>query len=94
MDQVLTKVKGRSKKTIFKLLSDQSLFDELIITDDACVEYVPDHNLDEDSWFKIERFSEKSYCIEILKKDFDSKDIVELQSPAGTVVYYVKTKKK
>ena len=26
-------------------------------------------------------------------KDFDPKDIVELQSPAGTVVYYVKTKK-
>jgi uncharacterized protein (UPF0248 family) len=27
-------------------------------------------------------------------KDFNSDDIVELQSPAGTVVYYVKTKKK
>jgi hypothetical protein len=27
-------------------------------------------------------------------KDFNSNDIVELQSPAGTVVYYVKTKKK
>ena len=78
MDQVLTKVKGRSKKTIFKLLSDQTLFDELIVTDDACVEYVPDHNLDEDSWFKIERFSEKSYCIGILKKDFDSKDYDDL----------------
>jgi hypothetical protein len=78
MDQVLTKVKGHSKKTIFKLLSDQALFDELIITDDACVEYVPDHNLDEDSWFKIEGFSEKSYCIEILKKDFDSKDYDDL----------------
>jgi hypothetical protein len=78
MDQVLSKVKGRSKKTIFKLLSDQTLFDELIITDDACVEYVPDHNLDEDSWFKIEGFSEKSYCIEILKKDFDSKDYDDL----------------
>ena len=27
-------------------------------------------------------------------KDFDGDDIIELQSPAGTVVYYVKTKKK
>jgi len=27
-------------------------------------------------------------------KDFDSNDIVELESPAGTVVYYVKIKKK
>lgn len=78
MDQVLTKVKGHSKKTIFKLLSDQTLFDELIITDDACVEYVPDHNLDEDSWFKIDQFSEQHYCLEILKKDFDSKDYDDL----------------
>jgi hypothetical protein len=78
MDQVLTKVKGHSKKTIFKLLSDQTLFDELIITDDACVEYVPDHNLDEDSWFKIDKFSEQQYCIEILKNDFDSKDYDDL----------------
>jgi len=78
MDQVLTKVKGHSKKTIFKLLSDQTLFDELIITDDACVEYVPDHNLDEDSWFQIEQFSEQNYCLEILKKGFDSKDYDDL----------------
>ena len=27
-------------------------------------------------------------------KDFDSNDIVELESPAGTVVYYAKNKKK
>ena len=26
-------------------------------------------------------------------KDFDPKDIIELQSPAGTVVYYVKVGK-
>jgi hypothetical protein len=78
MDQVLTKVKGHSKKTIFKLLSEQTLFDELIITDDACVGYFPDHNLDEDSWFKIDKFSEQKYCIEILKKDFDSKDYDDL----------------
>lgn len=78
MDQVLTKVKGRSKKNVFKLLSEVTLFDELTVTDDACVDYVPDHNLDEDSWFKVEHFSEQPYCLEIQKKDFDSKDYDEL----------------
>lgn len=78
MDLVLAKVKGRSKKSIFKLLSDETLFDELVVTDDACVGYAPDHNLDEDSWFKIDNFSQQAYCLEILKTDFDSKDYDDL----------------
>ncbi|CAH1601326.1 hypothetical protein THF1C08_70007 [Vibrio jasicida] len=78
MDLVLAKVKGRSKKSIFKLLSDETLFDELVVTDDACVGYAPDHNLDEDSWFKIDNFSQQPYCLEILKTDFDSKDYDDL----------------
>ena len=78
MDLVLAKVKGRSKKSIFKLLSDETLFDELVVTDDACVGYAPDHNLDEDSWFKIDNFSQQSYCLEVLKTDFDSKDYDDL----------------
>ncbi|MEZ9293179.1 ATP F0F1 synthase synthase [Vibrio cyclitrophicus] len=78
MDSVLTKVKGRSKKNVFKLLSDETLFEELLVTDDACVDYVPDHNLDEDSWFKIDNFSQQPYCLDILKVDFDSKDYDDL----------------
>ncbi|PQJ68228.1 ATP F0F1 synthase synthase [Photobacterium angustum] len=78
MDSVLTKVKGRSKKNVFKLLSDETLFEELLVTDDACVEYTPDHNLDEDSWFKIDNFSQQPYCLDILKVDFDSKDYDDL----------------
>nr|WP_275661075.1 ATP F0F1 synthase synthase [Vibrio harveyi] len=74
----MAKVKGRSKKSIFKLLSDETLFDELVVTDDACVGYAPDHNLDEDSWFKIDNFSQQSYCLEVLKTDFDSKDYDDL----------------
>lgn len=78
MDSVLTKVKGRGKKNVFKLLSDETLFEELLVTDDACVEYAPDHNLDEDSWFKIDNFSQQPYCLDILKVDFDSKDYDDL----------------
>ncbi|OEF93163.1 hypothetical protein [Vibrio splendidus] len=74
MDSVLTKVKGRNKKNVFKLLSDETLFEELVVTDDASVDYAPDHNLDEDSWFKIDNFSQQPYCLDILKVDFDSKD--------------------
>lgn len=78
MDHVLAKVKGNSKKKIFKLLSSQSLFKSINIDDAACVEYDPDHKLDEDSWFKIESFTNKEYCIDLLKKEFDSKDYDDL----------------
>lgn len=89
MDQVLTKIKGRGKKKVFKLMSDQTLFDELVITDGACVEYAPDHNLDEDSWFKIEDFSVQPYCLELLKKDFDSKDYDDLPKTQFTQIAHL-----
>ena len=78
MDQVLAKIKGHGKRKIFKLISGKTLFNKLFVTDEACVEYAPDHNLDEDSWFKIDNFSEQPYCLDILKKEFDSKDYFDL----------------
>lgn len=78
MDQVLAKIKGHGKRKIFKLISEKTLFNKLFVTDEACVEYAPDHNLDEDSWFKIDNFSEQPYCLDILKKEFDSKDYFDL----------------
>lgn len=77
MDQVLAKVKGNGKKKFFKLLSDQTLFDTSLQGLDF-VEYNPDHNLDEDSWYKIEQFSQQSYCIDLLKKDFVSSEYDDL----------------
>lgn len=77
MDYVLAKVKGNGKKKFFKLLSDQALFDISLQGLDF-VEYNPDHNLDEDSWYKIEQFSKQPYCIDFLKKDFISSEYDDL----------------
>ncbi|MGR3969931.1 ATP F0F1 synthase synthase [Shewanella sp. 1180_01] len=78
MDHILAHIKTRAKKRIFKLVSDQSLFDAVTADVTACVPYNPDHNLDEDAWFKIEGFSNQAYCIDLLKKDYDSKDYDDL----------------
>lgn len=78
MDQILARIKGRGKKRHFKLISDSTLYSEVDVNLDACVAYDPDHNLDEDSWFKIEKFSQMPYCIDLLKVDFDSKDFDDL----------------
>lgn len=89
MDQVLAKIKGHGKKTIYKLLSDQKLFDDINITSGNCVEYNPDHNLDEDSWFQIEQFSEKPYCLEFLKDEFIFSELDELSKSNFSDIAYV-----
>lgn len=89
MDQVLARVKGKSKKQHFKLISDEALFDAVTIDLDSCVAYNPDHNLDEDSWFKINQFSQQTFCIDLLRNDFDSKDFDDLQQAQFTRIAYL-----
>lgn len=78
MDHVFAKVKGLRKKPYFKLVSDHTLFETVDIDISHCVEYNPDHNLDEDAWFKVENFKQQAFCIDLLQADFDSKDYDDL----------------
>ena len=89
MDQILAKVKGLRKNPYFKLVSNQSLFDVVAVNLDTCIPYNPDHNLDEDAWFKIEEFSQKEFCIEFLKQDFDSKDYDDLTKGNFSKIAYL-----
>lgn len=89
MDHILAHIKTRAKKRIFKLVSDQSLFDAITVDVTACVTYNPDHNLDEDAWFKIEGFSNQVFCIELLKKDYDSKEYNDLTKDNFSKIGYL-----
>lgn len=89
MDQILARVKGLRKLPYFKLISEQSLFDAVVVDLNVCILYNPDHNLDEDSWFKIEAFSQKTFCIGLLKKDFDSKDYHDLTKDNFSKITYL-----
>ena len=89
MDHVLAKVKGLRKKPFFKLISDHTLFDSIGVDVAACVLYNPDHNLDEDSWFKIEQFSQQSFCISFLKGNFDTKDYDDLKKEQFSKIAYI-----
>tara|TARA_Y100000780_G_scaffold110389_1_gene99790 strand:+ start:988 stop:1824 length:837 start_codon:yes stop_codon:yes gene_type:complete len=89
MDHILAHIKTRAKKRIFKLVSEQSLFDPVTVDLTACVPYNPDHNLDEDSWFKIEGFSNQAFCIDLLQKVFDSKDYDDLTKENFSKIAYL-----
>lgn len=78
MDYVLAKVKNQRANPILKLLSNKNLFATINVRVDTCIPYTPDHNLDEEAWFKIESFSEKKYCTPLLTTPFDSKEYDDL----------------
>ncbi|MCK2121154.1 ATP F0F1 synthase synthase [Pseudomonas sp. PNPG3] len=79
MDFVLAKIKRAQKHPVVKVLADDKLYEEVVIDAAACVPYDPDHNLDEESWFVIPKFSEQAFCIDFLKSPFDSKNHIELK---------------
>ncbi len=89
MNNIFAKVKGYRKKPYFKLISDQTLFDGLNINVNACISYNPDHNLDEDSWFKLESFSTYDFCPEIFKAAFDSKDWDDLTKDQFSKILFI-----
>lgn len=79
MNHILAKVRKERKKPFFKLISDCSLFEDIDVDHLQCVQYSVDHNLDEDTWFKIIKFKQTPFCIDILRCNFDSKDYDDLK---------------
>lgn len=79
MNYLMVKIRKRGKGNKYKKLISDNIFYKLPEDLDNLVEYSPDHNLDEDSWFAISEFSKKRYCLDILKKSFDSSDYTLLK---------------
>ncbi|EBW6088619.1 ATP F0F1 synthase synthase, partial [Salmonella enterica subsp. enterica serovar Enteritidis] len=78
MDHVLVRVKGLRKKPYRKLISDYKLFETVDIDVSTCIPYNPDHNLDEDAWFKVEQFSLQPFSIGNFNSHYDSKNYDDL----------------
>lgn len=78
MDHVFAVVKDRRRQLFFKLISDRALFNTVNVDVAGCVPYNPDHNLDEDTWFKVEQFSQQPFCPPVLTEAFDAKEYDEL----------------
>lgn len=89
MDCVLVKVKRLRKSPILKMISDAKLFDTISVNPAAFPSYTSDHNLDEDSWFKIQNFSRERYCLPILQKPFDSKEYDSLGKERFSTIAYI-----
>ncbi len=72
MNCLLAKVKTRSRTPTYrKVLSNKEIY-KLPENLNASVNYNPSTLLEDDEWYKIENFSEMTYCLEIIRSDFSS----------------------
>ena len=76
MEHLIVKVKGNEYK---KIISGQVIFELPEQLENAII-YSPSCILEENEWFKIERFTDQSYCIELLKSEFNSIDYLQYNS--------------
>ena len=85
---------ARASRRYWKLLSDEKLYENISYDDSSYVKYSPDHNLDEECWFKIENFSSQNFCPEILKIEFDSKEYNSIPRDKFNSIKYILYKMK
>lgn len=72
MNHLIAKIRLKGSAPKYrKVLSDKTLY-TLPRDLSPHVPYSPNHNLDEDAWFGIVNFSEKSFCLDVLKENFVS----------------------
>ena len=92
MDHLIARVKSASKKETLKLkkvLSNQTIFENVAFELMPYVSYDPDHNLDSDTWFCIEDFSQKSFFLKWLSEPFDSVDFDQLTAAESDSLDYI-----
>lgn len=77
MNHLIAKTRG-SKGRYLKILSEQKIFDHPHTLANK-YEYDSGTILGDDEWFYINNFSEKLYCIEILKKEFVSSEYTHIK---------------
>jgi len=80
VNHLMAKIRKRGNDNKYrKIRSDKKFYYKLPEDLDNPIEYLPDHNLDEDSWFAISEFSKKPYCLDILKNNFESVEYPKLE---------------
>lgn len=91
MNQLLVKIKNRKKEcyeTFRKIIDNENcyFFPENL----QCVEYNPNTLLEDGEWYVINNFSEKEYCIDLLKESsLNSVDFAILDKNEFSIIDYI-----
>lgn len=87
MDYLLAEIKGRNGG-LSMVLSDKTVFD--VIPSFVNIRaYDDDYKLQNGEWFVVDEFSSKSYCLDILKNNFDATAYSNLSKKLYRKIAYV-----
>lgn len=86
MNYVIAKLKKEDEYR--KVYGGESIYNMPENTEYA-IEYVPTRNLDDDEWFVLKEFSQKDYCIDLLKKDFRTTDYFAIDNTNAETMEYI-----
>ena len=89
MDNVLARLKRLRKNVYRKVLSNCKLYEMHTASTKSYPQYNSDHNLDEDSWFTFNEFSKSKYFIDLLKTNFDFKEINDINRDQFSEMTYL-----
>lgn len=87
MNHLIAKTKGR-KGAYYKVISSKSIFalpNDLANTK----EYEASYKLEDEEWFVINEFSDKTFCLDFLKPKFISTDFEQISSKAYKVIDFI-----
>ena len=87
MNYVIARLKGK-KEEYEKLYSGEGLYympDNL----EGAVDYNPARILDDDEWYKLEKFAARDFCIDLLKGEFRTTDYIEFQKAKTDNIEYI-----
>jgi hypothetical protein len=88
MFHLIARVRNQGNPKIFKLISDEEIFNLNIDTLEL-VEYSAITLLDEGAWFEISDFLNQPYCIDLLKKPFISAEYNVLPADKYNKISYL-----
>lgn len=89
MDQIYAKVKRLRASPLRRVASDEKLFDGDPVDPSMRIPYSAETLLDEDEWFVVNNFSDRSYFPEFLRPDLVSSDVSELEKDQFEKISYL-----
>jgi len=89
MNDIFAKIPSRNDQGIYKILSDERLFEPFAINDIHQIPYTPTYKLDDEEWFVISKFSTRDFSIDILKDGIISIDYNQLQTNDFEKIHFI-----
>lgn len=81
---------GKVGRNLVKLLSsDEVVYENISYNPTLYIDYDSDHNLDEECYFKVSEFSQQSFYLDFLVKDFDSKNYQQIDKGDFNKIRYI-----